>query len=122
MREIGGIYAEDPGSWVVEVQQLNAQAVHDLWRRILPAKHPNAVVCWDVAWVFSLYSVAWQLGLRPGKDIVAVSMDSSPQLDWLDPPPRILQLPARPFIRRIEKWINHPDQPDGFEIVGSILV
>lgn len=122
LREIGGVCAADPASWVEEVQQLNAQTVHDLWRRILPAKHPDAVVCWDVAWVFSLYSVAWQLGLRPGKDIVAVALDSSPQLGWLDPPPRILHLPAKPFIRRIGKWLKHPGQPGGFEIVESTFV
>ena len=118
LRKCDGDSAEDPASWVLEVPQNLPQAVHDMWRRVLPVKRPDAVFSMDARWIVSLYSVAWELGMRPGIDIEAVYFDDSPQLDWLSPPPRAIRASARIFIKRIERWLTHPDKSGGFEFVG----
>lgn len=118
LRKSGAACAEDPVSWVLEVPQNLPQAVHDLWRRVLPAKRPDAVFLMDARWVISLYAVAGELGIRPGTDIEVIYFDDAPQLDWLIPPPRALRVSARVFVKRIEKWLRHPESSGGFTLVG----
>ena len=93
-------------------------AIHGLWRTLLPVKRADAVVFLDSSWMLSLYSAAWRAGIRVGAALDVIGFDYRPVLEWLDPPPRMLKVPVKRMVKRIQRWLDHPERTEGFERLG----
>ena len=111
--ESGLMSAREADQWVPCIDDLFPEAWKNFWLAQLPKLKPEVIVTLGAPWLLSLYSVAWQTGLRPGEDFLAVTTDSPDLLRWLDPAPTMLSLPIKTMQQHIVRWLRRPEPSRG---------
>ena len=109
----GLVNAREGDKWVPWIDDSFPGALRDFWHAQLTRLKPDIIVTLGAPWLLSLYSAAWQTGLRPGEDFLAVTTDSPELLRWLDPSPTLLQLPIKTMQKHLVRWLRTPDPSRG---------